>query len=130
MDGHLDNPMNVDRPQAHAVAPDPVPEQDPIDAAMTQVLIIIPDVDPDHLRRLIVEHLPAYQDQGIERVLHILFEDPAYPKLDRKGKRKRADGEEGGGTKRPKINYGDVDRQFRGGAHYVGLALVSTPLVL
>jgi E3 ubiquitin-protein ligase RNF216 len=81
------------------------------------------------------------QVQGVVgHVLHLLFENPDYPKADLraggKGKGKRVgdpndeDGLEGKGKakdpspKKPKIDYTSIDRPFSGGPNYFDLALV------
>ena len=114
-------------PQEPPVAPPPA--ANPIDTYVAQILEIIPDVQVDHLLTLIMQHLPTSQDNVVQAVLFVLFEDPTYPKVDRKGKRKRVDNEtpdeEKGNRSKPKIDYGNKDRQFKGGLQYSNLALVS-----
>lgn len=57
-------------------------EEDPMDAAIALVLEIVPDVQPEHVSKLIQEHLEAYGVTKVhEPVLHALFEDPSYPKV-------------------------------------------------
>ena len=59
-----------------------------IDGYVAQVLEIVPDVHPDHVHALIIQHLPTYFEEVVQPVLHILFEDPTYPKLIEKGNAK------------------------------------------
>ncbi|KAJ3558738.1 hypothetical protein NP233_g11447 [Leucocoprinus birnbaumii] len=66
---------------------------------VAQVLEIVPDVEPEHCASLVADH--QHLNEGtVERILHILFEDPNYPRVQKgnggdKGKRK-ADGIWGG----------------------------------
>ena len=73
-----------------------VPDEDdvPFDLYVAQVLEIIPDVLPAHVFSLLEQYYPNSKDKVVETVLHVLFEDPDYPKADTKGKRKRDEQEE------------------------------------
>lgn len=111
---------------AHAPTPPPL---DPFDVYVAQILEIVPDVLPAHVRSLVEENHPTTQDAVVQRVLHLLFENPTYPKLDRKGKRKRVEEDEGGSDRarsKAKLDYASKDRPITGGADYMELALVST----
>jgi len=107
-------------------------DSDPVSACVARVLEIIPDVEPDHLTQLVIRAVSTHGAGVLEHVLHVLFEDSKYPKIDAKGKgkRKRADDEDkdtqAGGSKRPKVDfgYGDLSRAFKGGPDYLDLALV------
>jgi len=108
-------------------------DSDPVSACVARVLEIIPNVEPDHLTKLVTSATSTHgRSEVLQHVLHILFEDPKYPKSDPKGKgkRKRADDEDidkqSGGSKRPKVDsgYGDLSRVFTGGPDYLDLALV------
>jgi TRIAD3 protein (E3 ubiquitin-protein ligase RNF216) len=158
------------RPTAFDSDPIPIEEKDLNSTAVAQILEIIPDVDPTHLLQLIETNLPTYsvfrgdrdpdadggegaagaggreatleeQVQGVVgHVLHILFENPDFPKADlRVGGKKRVgdsddeDDLEGKGkgkgkaresSKKPKIDYASIDRPFSGGPNYFDLALV------
>ena len=104
------------------------PDDDPIDVATVRVLEIIPDVRLDHLTALIIQHLPIAQDEIVDVVISALLEDPAYPRTESKGKRKRLEKDLGGDDDRtaskPKIDYADKGRNFIGGPVYERLALV------
>ncbi|CCM00543.1 uncharacterized protein FIBRA_02577 [Fibroporia radiculosa] len=98
-----------------------VPQVDPLDAYVSQVLEIVPDVLPEHVRELIERHLPAHQQQVVETVLHILFEDPTYPKVDlrNKGKRKReVEQDDAEKNAKLKVDYACTDRIREGGPSY------------
>jgi hypothetical protein len=130
-------PIDVDN--SHLPEP-PVLEQaygteldsDPVSACVTRILEIIPDVEPDHLTWLVTKAVSTHGSGVLEYVLHGLFEDSKYPKIDAKGKgkRKRADDEDkdaqAEGSKRLKVDfgYGDLSRAFKGGPDYLDLALV------
>ncbi|KAJ7709797.1 hypothetical protein B0H17DRAFT_238676 [Mycena rosella] len=114
----------------------PTPPPDPIPGYVAQVLEIIPDVDPEYALSLVKQHYPESRDKVVEPVLHALFEDPAYPKLDKKGKRKRAEEDAQGdarGKAKIKLDYGSKDRAYNGGVHYADLSLdqlmVDFPLI-
>lgn len=115
-----------------------------------QVLEIIPDIEPEHCAALVADRYPDAQGATVERVLHSLFEDPSYPKIQKglgqdKGKRKAVEGDdaEGRPRKRAKLagkaqkgkekQKGDdleeekwlsLGRPFTGGRDYHELALV------
>ncbi|KAG5635251.1 hypothetical protein H0H81_011937 [Sphagnurus paluster] len=133
---HVDMPEML-RDETRLVEPDPelVPDDDPESTAVARILEIIPDVEPDHLLALVTNYFIEHPNQGlevvVEQILHALFEDPKYPKVDRKGKGKRkqtvAEAEEVQAldipAKKPKIDYADKSRPFKGGVHYIDLAL-------
>ncbi|KAG0695366.1 hypothetical protein DFH29DRAFT_271846 [Suillus ampliporus] len=102
---------------------------DPTDTYVARVLEIVPDVDPAHVLGLVEQsiHNPVNAGQNVlELVLHSLFENPNYPKVDRKGKRKRIEDDEEGiarGQPAPKIDYGTKNREHKGGRHYFEVAL-------
>lgn len=105
-----------------------VPEEDPIETYTNLVLEIVPDVLPEHARRLVLQHFPKNQANTVEHVLHDLFEDPTYPKIDRKGKGKRKrDIEDDALDERnvkPQVDYASIDRECTGGPTYIRSALV------
>jgi TRIAD3 protein (E3 ubiquitin-protein ligase RNF216) len=107
----------------------PVETEAPTDACVPRVLEIVPDVEPAHVLGLVEHfiHNPVNAGQNVlELVLHSLLENPNYPKVDRKGKRKRTEDDEEGaarGQPAPKIDYGTTDREYKGGIHYFELAL-------
>ena len=117
-------------------------EPDPESATVARILEIIPDVEPGHLLDLVRKHAQEHPaDTLVEHVLHLLFEDSSYPRVDRKGKGKRKqdkeadvgrDGENGVAdadgnatpSKRTRIDYAAISRPFTGGVDYADLALV------
>lgn len=130
-DGHdpADRFVPIPASQPGSLLAGPVAGEDPFDGYVAQVLEIIPDVLPAHARALAEKHLPAHKENVVGRVLHCLFEDPEYPRLDRKGKgkRKRRDGDEEERARtsaKPKIDYGSTDRERGGGEGYIDEALV------
>lgn len=119
----------VPLPQPSQPAEPPADAQASTDACVARVLEIVPDVEPAHVLGLAEHfiHNPVNAGQNaLELVLHTLFENPNYPKVDRKGKRKRTEDDEEGaarGQPVPKIDYGATNREFTGGIHYFELAL-------
>ncbi|KAJ7219375.1 hypothetical protein GGX14DRAFT_591832, partial [Mycena pura] len=104
----------------------PLPPSDPVPNYVAQVLEIIPDIDPEHLLSLVKQQYAQSRDNVVEPVLHALLEDPVYPKLDRKGKRKRVEEDsqdDERGMPKTKLDYSSKDREFKGGVHYSQLAL-------
>ena len=100
---------------------------DPMDAYVARILEIIPDVQPTHVLSLLEQHVEEHQDNVVEIVLHTLFEDPKYPKIDKMGKRKREEGDGEGeerGKSKVKVDYGDKDRLKQAGPLYADIALV------
>ena len=141
-------PPDAPIPAPDAMRVDPVPEEvfapvpidgpapveegkDKVSTVVAQVLEIIPDVHPDHLLALVEQHLPTHQAQVLEHVLHILFEDASYPKVEKKakGKRKVEVEEDPAPPKKAKIDYGSIERQFQRGRYYIDLSLVSLSLL-
>ena len=128
----LNNILVVEDMPERVAIPKPVsPDIDPIDAYIARVLEIIPDVQPAHVHTLITQRINTYKDGSVEQVLHTLFDDTNYPKIDKKGKRKREEVDNEGGERgltKIKIDYGDKDRVHSYGRSYVNIALVwSTP---
>ncbi|KAG6856665.1 hypothetical protein H0H87_002042 [Tephrocybe sp. NHM501043] len=113
------------------------PAADPHSMMTARVLEIIPDVEPEYLLALITQNTTAHPEHPVstivELILHALFEDPKYPKVDRYGKGKRkADDMDGNAEgsisderekKKQKTDYKDVEREFRGGLGYGDAAL-------
>ncbi|KAG1903018.1 uncharacterized protein F5891DRAFT_1019925 [Suillus fuscotomentosus] len=116
-------------PQPSQPSETPVEAQVSTDTCVARVVEIVPDVEPAHVLGLAEQfiHNPVNAGQNVlELVLHSLFEDPNYPKVDRKGKRKKLEDDEEGaarGQPVPKIDFGMTDREFKGGIHYFELAL-------
>ncbi|KAK7043632.1 hypothetical protein VNI00_008243 [Paramarasmius palmivorus] len=106
-------------------------EQDPATIYLAQVLEIVPDVQPEHAANLVEQHLRQQQQQNnnvVELILHTLFENPNYPKVDKKGKRKATlSNEQNKDTKKARvsdvIDYATANRAFNGGEHYTTLAI-------
>ena len=132
---NVDNSPLLPEPPVLEQVPGIGADSDPVSACVARVLEIVPDVEPDHLTKLVTSAASTHgRSEVLQHVLHILFEDPKYPKSDPegkgKGKRKRADDEDidkqSGGSKRPKVDsgYGDLSRVFTGGPDYPDLALV------
>ena len=139
-DLHLPFPLPVD--------PEPEPDPEPIDTltfALAKVLEIVPDVQPDHITALIHSHLDRdgeviSPNLLVEQILHQLLENPDYPKVEKKGKKRRsaeepdAAGDGENGAKRPKkrvkIDYRTTQRSKAPSAAYRNLALVSTYFLL
>lgn len=111
--------------------PPPEVDADPFSVYVAQVLEIIPDVDPDHVLSLIINQHETYKDKVVEPVLHLLFEDPDYPKADKKGKRKREEEpvESVSVTRRRlvevEVDYASEVRARPSGTFYQELSIVS-----
>ncbi|KIY45011.1 hypothetical protein FISHEDRAFT_18691, partial [Fistulina hepatica ATCC 64428] len=93
---------------------------------VARVLEIIPDVAPDHVLTLI----PNREDKiipdniVIEMVLHSLFENVDYPKVDKKRKRvESSDDVETREKARTKVDYLDRNREAEKTIHYSELAM-------
>ncbi|KAF9234720.1 hypothetical protein BU15DRAFT_52263 [Melanogaster broomeanus] len=115
-----------DPPAPVAPAPPPV---DPIGECVARVIEVVPDVQPAHVLGLVEQFSATQPGNVVEFVLHALFEDPSYPKVDKKGKRKRDDTEapieEGSarGVPKPKVDYASKERKYDCGPHYFELSL-------
>jgi len=116
----------ADLPAINGVALDT--PADLIDIYVDQVLEIVPDVELDHLAALVRKYLTDFQDEVAQRVVHLLLEDPTYPKVSWES-RQTGDGikEDNGdqGKPEPTLDYANKDRKSEGGAEYNNLALVS-----
>lgn len=118
-------PSSVPGPSTHVDTPEI--RRNPIDVYTDQVLEIVPDVLPEHVHMLVTRYVQISKDNALEQVLHILLEDPTYPKVDKKGKGKRkreADDEDAKKSGKVNVDYGDKDRHSEGGPFYIDLALV------
>ncbi|KZT66207.1 hypothetical protein DAEQUDRAFT_696012 [Daedalea quercina L-15889] len=96
-----------------------VPVDDPVTrmhSYVAQVLEVVPNVLPEHVRVLVERLEPNYGAQVVERILHDLFENADYPKSDPKGKgkRKREDTDDEPEAKSAKVDYASKDREFQG----------------
>ena len=102
------------------------------DSCMTSVLAIIPNVEPEYLRALVVANIAQYGNLATEHIIEALLDDDTYPTVDISSKRKRNEDDDGAGgqdqlwltTKFTKIDYGDHERPVLGGVHYADLTLV------
>lgn len=98
---------------------------DPVAYFVARILDIIPDVERDHVKKLVNDTIETYGSGTVECVLLILFDDLKYPKVRKESKekegrdvtntRKRADGG---------FHYGDHNRSFTGDPSYTMLTLV------
>ncbi|KAI0256271.1 hypothetical protein BJV78DRAFT_450870 [Lactifluus subvellereus] len=61
--------------------------QEPDERLVERVREIVPDVLPSHVFELLAQHKTAFSDNLLGAVIHMLLEDPSYPK-DIKGKGK------------------------------------------
>lgn len=120
-------PLPIEPP----VGPVPVPAapaHETMDSMLTRVLEIIPDVQPGHALSMLELHVDVNRAKAVDQVLHALFEDPTYPKIDRKGKRKRSlsePTESSSAAQKIKIDFANKDRENEGGPLYVDYAMVS-----
>jgi E3 ubiquitin-protein ligase RNF216 len=106
---------------------------DAVSDCIARVLEILSDVEPYHVTALVTDAIEIYGTGALERVLHTLFDDPRYPKVQKRGNRNLpADNgwnslEDGSPPEQVYFgcsNYGDHDRPFVGGQNYVELTLV------
>ena len=108
---------------------EPPPSQepeDPFQLCLAQVHEIVPDVLPEYVLQLIQTF--EEKDDLVGEVLHVLFEDPAYPRIDSKGKAKAVLPERKAPSAHAttgEIDFSRVDRDRNGGPVYVELARVS-----
>lgn len=112
-------------PEPSAPAPAPI---NPIDEYIARVLEIVPDVQPTHAFALIEQLMQSQPENVVEFVLHALFENPSYPKVDKKGKHKRDESDGDHNTRaspRPRVDYTSKERAYNGGPHYFERSLVS-----
>lgn len=119
--------ISIQQPEASGSSSIP-----PTDSILASVLQIIPNVAPDHVTELISELSnnldPTRQGpQFLEHILHNIFENPDYPKVNKaKLKRKHEDEEaESSQNKKVKIDYESTDRQIPNSANYSKMAEVS-----
>ena len=99
---------------------------DPVAYFVACILDIIPDVERDHVKKLVTDTIETYGSGTVERVLLILFDDPKYPKVRKESTKGKEgldvtnirEGVDGG------FHYGDHNRPFTGGPSYTILTLV------
>jgi E3 ubiquitin-protein ligase RNF216 len=125
-----DEPKNVPPAPGAQSEGSNVPAMHSVDAYVAQVLEIVPDVEPLHVTSLV----QRFRENVLEQVLHLLFENPDYPKTKNKGKGKRKRTEEDEGlqagpppSKTVKIDYASKNRHRLGGTFYDELSIVSQP---
>jgi TRIAD3 protein (E3 ubiquitin-protein ligase RNF216) len=135
-------PVAQDVPDAALAHPPPPPPEppapqapapvDPTDEYIVRVLEIVPDVQPTHALALIEQFMPSQPGNVVEFVLHALFENPSYPKVDKKGKHKQAepDGDPIVRAPSPKVDYTSKARVYDCGPHYFDCSLVSNSVEL
>lgn len=134
---HPPAPLAQDVPDAALAQEPPPPEPavpqapapvDPIDEYIVRVLEIVPDVQPTHALALIEQFMQSQPGNVVEFVLHALFENPSYPKADKKGKHKQ-DETHGNlnprGSLKPKVDYTSKERVYDCGPQYFERSLVS-----
>lgn len=98
-----------------------------IDVQLSQVLEIVPDVEPEHALTLLRQYIETYAGGTVERVVGELFEN-SYPKVvTGKGKRKRDDTDDPAVRRTPEIDYRSADRPYPDTGAYIVLAEVSFP---
>lgn len=120
-----------DAPCAHPqpLPPEPASEPvNPIDGHIARVLEIVPDVQPNHALSLIEQLMQSQPENVVEFVLHALFENPSYPKVDKKGKHKRDEPDDDPNARaspKPRIDYASKARVYNCGPHYFECSLVS-----
>ncbi|KAK0207116.1 hypothetical protein DFS33DRAFT_645375 [Desarmillaria ectypa] len=94
---------------------------------LAQVLEIVPDVEPNYAQELIAKNLPTFGEKVVETVLHSLFEDTSYPKVEKKRKAVSGNGAGGSVAKKARgsaeVDYASTDRYFSGGPDYAELAI-------
>ncbi|KAI6027044.1 hypothetical protein EDC04DRAFT_175483 [Pisolithus marmoratus] len=114
-----------------AAIPPSLAPVDPMDEYVARVTEIVPDVQPAHVLSLVERAMQTNPNTVVELVVHALFEEPSYPKIDRKGKRKRDEVEEEEqkgrhsprGTPKPRVDYLSEDREYDVGPPYFELSL-------
>ena len=90
------------------------------DLWLAQVREMIPDVCPDHVRALLDQHKAAYPSDIVNFVVHTLFENKSYPKIEKgKGKAKSSTPDE--------VDYTSTTRNVKYSRSYYSLARVSCP---
>lgn len=121
--------------------PELVPVVDPPTQALSHILEVVPNVDPEFLYPLIATHLPNFGNDPThtaEYIVGVVFEmGDQVPKVkgNVKGKRKNESVEDGAGIeqadgddekkmKKVKVDWASIDRPFRGTGKYLDLALV------
>jgi len=120
-------PPLLPRPATPQPAPSVLPV-DPTDGHLARIIEVVPDVQPVHALGLVERFIQSNPEHVVELVLHAIFEDPSYPKIDRKGKRKR-DADEvkqdpPRASLKPRIDYLSAERVFDGGPYYFDLSMV------
>jgi len=133
---HLPVPVAQGVPDAalaHPQPPSPEPAvppapADPTDEYIVRVLEIVPDVQPTHALALVEQFMQSQPGNVVEFVLHALFENPSYPKADKKGKHKQDETHSGPnlrGSPKPKVDYTSKERVYDCGPQYFERSLVS-----
>ena len=124
-DGLEDLPTEPSFNRSARVCTEDDSEVDPVAYFVARILDIIPDVERDHVKKLVTDTIETYGSGTVERVLLILFDDPKFPKIRKESKGKESpdvtstrEGADSG------FHYGDHNRPSNGGPSYTMLTLV------
>lgn len=95
------------------------------DDYLSRILEVVPDVVPEYVHNLINQSAKCPGLDVVTTIVHVLLEQP-YPKVDRKGKRKREDNE----SSVKEDDYSDPSRPFTAGTVYKQAAMVRSSIFL
>ncbi|KAF8604337.1 hypothetical protein BDV93DRAFT_522453 [Ceratobasidium sp. AG-I] len=113
-------------PQAggSGLAQEPETPVDPVDFIMQQVLSVIPNVESEHLRSLVLSY--GSHDGEVDvgtAIISQLLESPDYPKSDTQKRKGDPSDHEQGSSKRAKVDYLAEDRKAPVEISYLNLAM-------
>ncbi|KAG8731351.1 hypothetical protein FRC12_019780 [Ceratobasidium sp. 428] len=101
--------LDVQVPQASGSgAQQEVPDlpEDPVERTILQVLSVIPNVDPEHVRVLVVSYESQSEEIDVSNtIISQLLENPDYPKIESQKRKGGDDEDEDSPNKRPKVDY-------------------------
>jgi hypothetical protein len=124
-DGLADYPLDPSSNRSAQARTEDGSDVDPVGYFVACILDIIPDIECDHVKKLVTDTVEAYGSGTVERVLLILFDDPKYPKVRKESKEKESldvastrESLYGG------FHYGDHNKPFTGGPSYTILTRV------
>ncbi|KAG8891575.1 hypothetical protein FRB99_003486, partial [Tulasnella sp. 403] len=125
--------QDQDMPQPQPATVEDGANEDLASTYLATVLAVVTDVKPEYASELIQSQMRHGLQAVAEVVINYLFDHPSYPKIERRGNKRRHSDESGcaessrskedePAPKQNKVDWASLDRQLPGGA-YLELAL-------
>ncbi|THH12108.1 hypothetical protein EW146_g7819 [Bondarzewia mesenterica] len=97
---------------------EPQQPEDPIEHCVAQAREVFSDVCPTYVRDLARRYEMAFKNNLADAVMHMLLENPAYPKNNNKGKAREVSLQSNVAKEDGLVDYARSDREKKGGLFY------------